>query len=107
MKFLKTVKSLFPQRNHDPADVLIAIVRDVAQMDGFRFEQFNYYLGIYQATRTTVLSRKPNGVAEIEKLRDCCDTIRICLDGFRCKSIDLLCYEIQALYNCEQQALAA
>jgi hypothetical protein len=107
MKLLKTVQSFFPQRSHDPADVLTAIVHDVAQMDGFRFEQFAYYLNIYQSTRTTVLSRKPNSAAEIEQLRDCCDTIRVFLEGFHCKSVDLLCFEIEALFSHQYQAMAA
>ena len=106
MKFLTVVQTLFAQRPYNLADRLIMIVQEVARMDGFRFDQFLYYLDIYQTTRIAVLSRKPNGNEEIETLQDCCDTIRICLDGFHCKSIDLLCFELEELFA-PQQSLAA
>ncbi|MCS6815103.1 MAG: hypothetical protein NZ772_16235 [Cyanobacteria bacterium] len=110
MKLLRKVQSFFPQAScdsADPADVLITIVRNVANIDGFRFEQFCYYLDVYQTTRTMVLSRKPNSQSEIDNLRDYCDVVRFCLEGFRSTTVEMLCREIEALFSRQQQRMVA
>ena len=101
MKLLNTVKNFFhtSPRQADNASALIAIVREVSRMDGFRFNQFSYYLSIYQQTKTAILARKPNANTEIEQLNDYCEAIRVCLEGFHCKTIDTLCYEIEGLFG--------
>lgn len=85
-------------RRQSTAAPLLRIVREVAQMDGFCFDQFLYYLSIYEDTKIAILSRRANA-SQLQQFKDNCETVRICLSGFHCRTLDLLCFEIETLFQ--------
>ncbi len=104
-----------PVRKHTPvckhtpvgkrsvAAELVRIVRRVAAMDGFQFDQFLTYLNNYQLARTQLLSSKHNGAAKVQDLDLHCSILRICLKSFQSQSVESLCFDLESLFSQHRQ----
>lgn len=86
-------------RGRDLGTALTSIVRDISNMDGFKFRRFSHYLHLYEQAKIAKYAKKSNAESLLENLQDRLECIRTCYEAFNCKNIDQLCVEIENLFS--------
>lgn len=87
-------------RGRDIGKNLTTMINEVTELAGFRYEDFNLYLNIYEADKVTRLSQRENAELLIQSVKDKVEGIRICYESFtNCKDVQCLCREIEELFS--------
>jgi superfamily I DNA/RNA helicase len=104
---IELIKKQIPARvkGRDVGKSLTAIVRRVAEFEGFTFAQFPNFLSLYQGHRIQKLKETPYSEGQIALLNDKIDGILNCYKRFNCSNIEEFCEAIEALFSDQYQAV--
>lgn len=87
-------------RGRDLGKMLTIIIKEIAELKGFTYEDFLTYLEEYRVFRLNKLSGSIKNRGKIETLLDQVAGIKACYEGFiNATSIDQLCTEIDNLFS--------
>lgn len=86
-------------RGRDIGKLLTAIVRDVAKVSGFKYENFLAFLDKYKQDKIAKLRIKEDNEQAVESLADKCIGIAVCYESFGSSNVDDLCEEIEGLFS--------
>lgn len=98
---IKLIENHIPAqvRGRDIGKALTDIVRAVAQVPGFRYDQFGTHLNTYAERQLHKLTQRPNSESQVESLTDRIEAVRTCYNASEATTAEALCDQIDALFS--------
>lgn len=89
-------------RGRDIGTSITSIAQEISQISGFTYYKLPTYLKDWEQQKLEKLQSNPDNEGKIQSLRDRCQSIIACYEGFNCFSIEELCTRLERLFSDEQ-----
>ncbi|MBS0016302.1 MAG: Hsp70 family protein [Arthrospira sp. SH-MAG29] len=92
-------------RGRDIGTSITSIAQEISQISGFTYSKLPTYLKDWEQQKLEKLQSNPDNEGKIQSLRDRCQSIIACYEGFNCFSIEELCTRLERLFSDEQRGV--
>jgi len=92
-------------KGRDIGKMLTGLVEKVAELRGFTFEKLAEFLDLYIKRQCERLAKVEGNEAQIERLLDRADCIKICLANYEASTVEDFCAQIESLFAHERASV--
>lgn len=86
-------------RGRDIGTSITSLAQDISQISGFTYSELPKYVKDWEQQKLEKLQSNPDNEGKIQSLRDRCQSIIACYEGFNCLSIEKLCNRLERLFS--------
>lgn len=86
-------------RGRDIGTSITSLAQDISQISGFTYSKLPRYIKDWEQQKLEKLQSNPDNEGKIQSLRDRCQSIISCYEGFNCFSIEQLCNRLERLFS--------
>lgn len=86
-------------RGRDIGKSITSIAQEISKISGFTYSKLPKYAQNWEQQKLEKLQSNPDNEGKIQSLRDRCQSIIACYEGFNCLSIEELCNRLERLFS--------
>ncbi|MCT7952981.1 Hsp70 family protein [Ancylothrix sp. C2] len=86
-------------RGRDIGTSITSIAQEISRSSGFTYSKLPIYVKDWEQQKLEKLQSNPDNEDKIQSLRDRCQSIIACYEGFDCYSIEQLCNQLEKLFS--------
>ncbi|MDT9187627.1 MAG: Hsp70 family protein [Limnospira sp. PMC 894.15] len=86
-------------RGRDIGTSITSIAQEISRISGFTYSKLPIYVKDWEQQKLEKLQSNPDNEGKIQSLRDRCQSIIACYEGFNCSSIEKLCNRLERLFG--------